>query len=156
MICRRSSLFRLPVLPGSEFGTNLFVTSDVEGDGFELSGNWLLTSSLELFFNAGYLDAEYTRRDERKVVEGECQVIDRAGEKFAQKSPEVSFSVGGTYTLDFKSGASATDWEPGPVVNSGQPGGIGGELTSDFSDCSPTYERREEPRMYGLELRYNW
>ncbi|MEH6517379.1 MAG: TonB-dependent receptor [Halioglobus sp.] len=235
-------------IPGSDFGTNLFTTSDIEGDGFELSANWLPLPALEMFFNAGYLDAEYTSRDELKVVDGECQVIDRSGEQFAEESPEISFSVGGTYTLDFSSGAqmtfsaaynfaegneprscgyvvdnkaegrpndfyefteidgtlvisnpsatgdltevpfdscpdledfeqlnlraaflspdgswevaafmtNATDWKPDTVVSSGQPGGIGGELASNFSDGSPTYERRQEPRMYGLELRYNW
>ncbi len=235
-------------IPGAEFGTNLFVTSDIEGDGFELSGNWLPLPSLELFFNAGYLDAEYTRRDERTVVGDECQIIDRSGEPFAEESPEFNFSIGGTYTLDFSNGSqmtfsaaynfsegnerntctyvvdnkaegrpndfyeftevdgeliisnpsatgdltevpfdscpdfddfeqlnlraaffspsgdweiaafvtNATDWEPEEVIRGGQPGGIGGELASSITDGSPTYERREEPRMYGVELRYNW
>jgi len=34
--------------------------------------------------------------------------------------------------------------------------GLGGELASDFSDGSPSCGRTEEPRMYGMEFRYNF
>ncbi len=230
-------------LPNASTGAYLFETSDVEGDGFELSLNWLPIPSLELFFNTGILDAEYARRDERRVVDGACEVIDRAGETFAE-SPDLNFSVGGTYSLNLDSGAevtfsaaynytegsernscvyvvnnrdeglpsdvytfteidgalvisddsatgnleappfdscpdsddreqlnarvtyysparswelaafvtNATDWEP----EVGDPGGLGGELASDFSDGSPSWTRRDEPRMYGMEVRYNF
>jgi len=230
-------------IPGSNVGSYLFETSDVEGDGAELSVSWLPLESLELFFNTGLLDAEYARREERTVVNGKCEIIDRSGETF-NESPDVNFSVGGTYTLDLEdagelaftaafsysegvernsciyvvdnraegrpsdvygltdlngqlviSDPSATgdlteppfsqcpdgddfeqlnarvtyyspggnwelaawvvnwtDWEPDHV----DPGGLGGELASDFSDGSPSYPRTEEPRMYGLEFRYNF
>lgn len=230
-------------LDNSSTGAYLFETSDVEGDGLELSVNWLPIPSLELFFNTGLLDAEYARRDERTVVDGSCQVIDRSGETFSE-SPDVNFSIGGTYTVDFSNGAelgfsvaynysegvernscvyvvdnsalgrpsdiymltevegeliisdgsatgdleappfdacpdgddreqlnarvtyysparhwevaafvvNATDWEPENV----DPGGLGGELASSFSDGSPSWDRRDEPRMYGVELRYNF
>ncbi|MBN7798459.1 TonB-dependent receptor [Parahaliea mediterranea] len=230
-------------LSNSSTGAYLFETSDVEGEGMELSVNWLPIPSLELFFNTGLLDAEYVRREERTVVDGSCEVIDRSGETFSE-SPDVNFSVGGTYTLDFDNGAqlmfsaaysyaqgternscvyvvnnralgrpsdvytfteldgeltlsddsatgdldappfdacpdsddreqlnarmtylsperhwevaafvvNATDWEP----EHEDPGGLGGELASDFSDGSPSWTRRDEPRMYGVELRYNF
>jgi hypothetical protein len=47
---------------------------------------------------------------------------------------------------------NATDWDPAGGADA--PGGIGGELRSAFSDGSPAYDRREEPRMYGVELKY--
>ncbi|WP_116364808.1 TonB-dependent receptor [Parahaliea mediterranea] len=227
----------------SSTGAYLFETSDVEGDGAEISISWLPIPALELFFNTGLLDAEYTRRADRTVVDGACQVIDRSGEDFA-RSPDLNFSVGGNYTWDFDSGArlelsaaysyadgverdsctfvvnnaaqgrssdiyrfteidgqlvlsddsatgdleglpfsscpdsdekeqlnarltyyspsdqwemgafvvNATDWEPENV----DPGGLGGETASVFSDGSPSWDRRSEPRMYGVELRYNF
>ena len=46
---------------------------------------------------------------------------------------------------------NATDWKP-----DGDPGGLGGDLRSDFSDGSPAWDRREEPRMYGVELTYTF
>jgi len=231
-------------LPNSELGAYLFETSDVEGDGLELHVNWLPLPSLELFFNAGLLDAEYTRRVERTVVDGQCVLVDRSGDDFAE-APEQSYSFGGTYTLDFNGGGSLvftaayswaegveqttckyvvnnrsegrssdvygltevngqliisdpsatgdlteppfnrcpdrddreqlnarmtyfspsgnweaalwvvnwTDWEPDVTDD---PGGLGEELASDFSDGSPSYGRTEEPRMYGVEFRYNF
>ncbi len=230
-------------LPNSEVGAYQFETSDVEGDGYELSVTWLPINSLELFFNTGYLDAEYTDRTERTVVDGSCELIDRSGETFAE-SPDLTFSLGGTYTLDFSDGSELafsaaytyadgiernsctyvvnnrneglpsdvyglteldgkliisdpsatgdlteppfnqcpdgddreqlnaratyfspgrkwelalwvvnwTDWEPEEV----DPGGLGEELASDFSDGSPSYGRTDEPRMYGVEFRYNF
>ena len=47
---------------------------------------------------------------------------------------------------------NATNWEPEEV----DPGGLGGELASDFSDGSPSWTRREEPRFYGMEVRYRF
>lgn len=230
-------------LPDSSVGTYLFETADVEGDGFELNVNWLALPSLELYFNTGYLDATYERREERRVVDGVCQVIDRAGETFAE-SPDLNYTVGANYSFDFSNGSelqfalaynftsgaertscsyvvnnkaaglpndvygltevdgkliisnfsatgnlteppfnecpdgddfeqlnarvaynsperdwtvaafvtNATNWAPDNV----DPGGLGGELATDFSDGSPSYGRTEEPRMYGMEFRYNF
>ncbi|MEM1110996.1 MAG: TonB-dependent receptor [Pseudomonadota bacterium] len=230
-------------LPNSSVGAYLFETSDVEGDGLELSVNWLATPNLELFFNTGLLDAEYVRREERRVIDGVCQTIDRTGETFAE-SPDLNFTVGGTYSWPFNDGSelvftaaynyeegteqnnctfivnpddpadpsalyeltelngelivsrqssfgpeieapfsscpdtddieqlnmrltwfspasdwevsawvvNATDWEP----DEKNPGNLGDQLASDFSDGSPSFVRREEPRMYGVELRYRW
>ena len=233
-------------LPNTELGAYLFETSDVEGDGLELSVNWLPLPSLEVFFNTGVLDAEYTRRTERTVVDGQCVLVDRSGQAFLE-APELTFSLGGTYTLDMSNGgelaftaaynwaegterneckyvvnnrnegrssdvygltevngeliisdASATgdltespwsscpdnddfeqlngrvtyfspgrDWELALwVVNwtdwnrdqpdGNDPGGLGEALASDFSDGSPSYLRTDEPRMYGVEFRYNF
>lgn len=229
-------------LPNSNLGTYLFATSDIEGFGAEISANWLVLPELELFFNAGTLDAEYSRRNEYRVVNNQCRVINRAGETYSNlDAPPFSFSLGGNYRWGLKSGAelmaslsysfsqgakrdecsyvvpqsngtsahyklakvdgvlqlvrdssvaplgssplsrcpdyddmvmlngrvgwtspsqqwevaawitNATDWEPD--VN---PGGIGGELASVITDGSPAYDRRDEPRMYGLLLRYNF
>ena len=230
-------------LPDSDLGTYLFETSDVEGQGFELNVNWLALPSLELYFNTGYLDATYKRKDERRVIDGVCQVIDRSDETFAE-SPDVNFTVGGNYSLDFSNGSelafsaaynftgglprnscsyvinnkaagqpndvygltkvdgkliisdfsatgdlteppfnecpdgddreqlnarvaynsperdwslaafvtNATNWTPDNV----DPGGLGEELATAFSDGSPSYGRTEEPRMYGVEFRYNF
>ena len=46
---------------------------------------------------------------------------------------------------------NATDWDPDD-----DPGGLGNDLRTDFTDGSPAYDRREEPRMYGLELTYTF
>lgn len=230
-------------LPDSTVGTYLFETSDVEGDGFELNVNWLALPSLELYFNTGYLDATYERREERRVIDGVCQVIDRSGETFAE-SPDLNYTVGANYSFDFSNGSelqfalaynftsgaertscsyvvnnkaaglpndvygltevdgkliisdfsatgslteppfsecpdgddfeqlnarvaynsperdwtvaafvtNATNWTPDNV----DPGGLGGELATGFSDGSPSYGRTEEPRMYGMEFRYNF
>jgi iron complex outermembrane receptor protein len=47
---------------------------------------------------------------------------------------------------------NATDWD-----DEGDPGGLGGDLQSDCcSDGSPAWDRRERPRMYGMDLRYNF
>tara|TARA_R110002110_G_scaffold415561_2_gene650991 strand:- start:223345 stop:225843 length:2499 start_codon:yes stop_codon:yes gene_type:complete len=230
-------------LPGSNLGSYLFETSDVEGDGMELSANWLPVPELNLFANVGLLDASYVRRDQRTVVDGQCQVIDRSGEQFSE-APEFSYSIGGSYTFNLDSGGevvlfaaynfkeglernectfvvdnsaqgqpsdvyrlteldgqlvisdpsatgnisqppfsqcpdgddrkqlnarvtyfspeqtwevaafvtNATDWEP----ENEDPGGLGSELASSFSDGSPSYGRTEEPRMYGIEVRYRF
>jgi iron complex outermembrane receptor protein len=44
---------------------------------------------------------------------------------------------------------NATDWGPDDDA-----GGNGPELASDFSDGAPSYDRRDPPRMYGMELKY--
>jgi hypothetical protein len=49
---------------------------------------------------------------------------------------------------------NATNWTP--KHRGGEPGGLGGELASNFSDGSPSYGRTDEPRMYGVEFRYNF
>ncbi len=38
----------------------------------------------------------------------------------------------------------------------GDPGGLGRELASDFTDGAPSYTRREPPRMYGMALQYSF
>lgn len=230
-------------LPDATVGTYLFETSDVEGKGFELNVNWLALPSLELYFNTGYLDAEYKRRDEKQVIDGVCVIKDRSGETFSE-SPDVNFTVGANYSLDFDNGGevvlavaynytgglerdqciyvvnnkaegtssdvygltkvdgrlvisdssatgdlteppynscpdtddreqlnarlaynspdrnwtvaafitNATNWEPDKV----DPGGLGSQLATAFSDGSPSYGRTDEPRMYGMEFRYNF
>ena len=37
---------------GTEFGSNQFLTSDIEGSGYEISLNWLATTDLELWVHA--------------------------------------------------------------------------------------------------------
>jgi iron complex outermembrane receptor protein len=230
-------------LPDSDLGAYLFETSDVEGEGFEMSVNWLALPSLELYFNTGYLDSNYKRRDEREVIDGVCVTRDRSGESFSE-TPDTNFTVGANYSLDFDNGSelvfavaynytgglpqdscnyvvnnkaqgqpndvygltrldgeliisepsatgnltappfsncpdtdnqeqlnarlaynsperdwtlaafvtNATNWTPDHV----NPGGLGEELATDFSDGSPSYGRVEEPRMYGMEFRYNF
>jgi len=230
-------------LPDSTVGTYLFETSDVEGKGFELNINWLALPSLELYFNTGYLDAEYKRRDEKQVIDGVCVIKDRSGETFSE-SPDTNFTVGANYSLDFDNGGevvlavaynytgglsrdqciyvvdnkargtsndvygltrvdgqlvisdpsatgnlteppfdncpdtdnreqlnarlaynspernwtvaafvtNATNWQPDKV----DPGGLGSQLATAFSDGSPSYGRTDEPRMYGMEFRYNF
>ena len=230
-------------LPDASVGTYLFETSDVEGKGFELNVNWLALPSLELYFNTGYLDAEYKRRDEKQVIDGVCVIKDRSGQTFSE-SPDTNFTVGANYSLDFDNGSevvlalaynytgglsrdscvyvvdnkaqgapndvygltkvdgqlvisdssatgnlteppynncpdsdnreqlnarlaynsperdwtvaafitNATNWQPDKV----DPGGLGGQLATDFSDGSPSYGRTDEPRMYGMEFRYNF
>ncbi len=232
---------------GADFGANQFLTSDIEGDGFELSLNWLATPGLELWANAGVVEADVASKDRCVVVDGVATDVDRSGETFAD---DFNYSVGATYTyvlpdageltfsvswahidgdtdrtscrlvedqgngisaetgfeevngqlvvsqdnfpnpflddmgdlirpLPFSSCpdlddqerlnarlswlsprgdwqiaawvTNATDWEP-----DGDPGGLGNDLRSDFSDGSPAYDRREEPRMYGLELTYTF
>ncbi len=230
-------------LPDSTVGTYLFETSDVEGKGFELNVNWLALPSLELYVNTGYLDAEYKRREEKQVIDGVCVIKDRSGETFSE-SPDMNFTVGANYSLDFDNGGevvlavaynytgglerdqcvyvvdnkaegapndiygltkvdgqlvisdssatgdlteppysncpdtddreqlnarlaynsperdwtvaafitNATNWQPDKV----DPGGLGGQLATAFSDGSPSYGRTDEPRMYGMEFRYNF
>ena len=232
-------------LPNSSVGTYLFETSDVEGDGFELNVNWLALPSLELYFNTGYLDAQYKERQKKEVIDGVCVVKDESGEDFS-KSPDMNFTVGANYSFDFSNGGemvfavaynfteglsqdsctyvvnnkaegatndiygltkvdgqliisdpsatgdlteppfkncpdtddqeqlnarlaynsperdwslaafvtNATNWAPDHV--GGEPGSLGSQLASDFSDGSPSYGRTAEPRMYGVEFRYNF
>jgi hypothetical protein len=44
---------------------------------------------------------------------------------------------------------NATDWAP-----KGDPGGNGPQLSSAYTDGAPSYDRREPPRMYGMEFKY--
>ncbi len=227
---------------GSDFGSNQFLTSDIEGEGWEASLNWLATPGLEFFANAGAVDAEVAEKDRCEVVGDQPVNVDRSGETFADdfnysiganytyilpNAGELSFSIswawiqgdndrvscrfvqdlGGGLTAetglteingqlvisqpsafqaqgaiteppfnscpdlddqerlngriawlsprgDWQIAAwitNATDWEP-----DGDPGGLGNDLRTNFSDGSPAYDRREEPRMYGLELTYTF
>nr|MDJ0877328.1 TonB-dependent receptor [Halieaceae bacterium] len=227
---------------GADFGANQFLTEDIEGDGYEMSLNWLATPGLELWANAGSVDADVVEKDRCVVVDGQPVDVDRSGEKFAD---DFNYSVGANYTYtlgnaseltfavswawiegdtdrlgcrfveDLGNGltavtglttidgdlvisqpsayqaqgaiteppfnscpdlddqerlnarvswlsprgdwmiaawvTNATDWDP-----DGDPGGLGGDLRTDFTDGSPAYDRREEPRMYGLELTYTF
>jgi iron complex outermembrane receptor protein len=229
-------------LPDSNVGNYQFETSDVEGDGFELSVNWAPLQGLELWGNVGTLDAEYADRQRRQAVDGQCEIVDESGEKFGA-SPEFSYSVGVNYALllgnggevraslswaweegaqdrqgcgyqqDLGDGRSAIyslstvdgelivsrnsviapideapiercadgedteqlngrvaylsptgNWEVGLwvtnwtdfVPSEGDPGGLGGDLRSQYSDGSPAWDRRAPPRMWGGDLRYNF
>lgn len=227
---------------GADFGANQFLTEDIEGEGYELSLNWLATPGLEFWANAGAVDADVVSKDRCEVIDGQPVDVDRSGEKFADN---FNYSLGANYTYtlanageltfavswawiegandrlscrfvqDLGNGltaetglttingelvisqpsafqaqgaiteppfsscpdlddqerlnarvswlsprgnwmvaawvTNATDWEP-----DGDPGGLGNDLRSDFSDGSPAYDRREEPRMYGLEFTYTF
>lgn len=229
-------------IAGTTTGNYQFETSDVDGSGFELSANWLVADGLEVWMNTGSLDAEYTSRIRRRVVNGQCDFADEAGEKF-NESPDLNYNLGASYALSMHDGAqldvsfawhfadgatgrrsckfiedngngtssvygldtidgvltivdpsatgtrtappfascpdledeeflsaratytssndaweisawitNATDW----ASNDDNPGGLGGELASNFSDGSPSFDRRDEPRMYGMELKYSF
>ncbi len=45
-----------------------------------------------------------------------------------------------------------TNWSD----DSGEAGGNGTEISSAFTDGAPSYDRREPPRMYGVELKYSF
>jgi len=47
---------------------------------------------------------------------------------------------------------NATNWVP----DNKDPSGLGGDLRSAFSDGSPAWDRREPPRMWGVDFRYNF
>jgi iron complex outermembrane receptor protein len=59
--------------------------------------------------------------------------------------------------------AASGDWEVAAYVinatdehgDAQDPGGLGGSLATDFTDGSPTYSR-EDPRFYGVEMKYNF
>jgi iron complex outermembrane receptor protein len=228
-------------IPDSDFGNYQFLTSDIEGDGYEMSLNWLATPGLELWANAGNVESDVSDRTRCRNNNGVAEIVDQSGDTFAD---DFSYSVGATYTYvlgnaselalavswanidgaDDRTGCkyvedlpdgtgavyglgenedtgvleitqpsavgtlteppfdscpdfddreqlnariswlsprgdwqvaawvtNATDWEP-----EGDPGGLGGDLRSGFSDGSPAWDRREEPRMYGLELTYTF
>ena len=47
---------------------------------------------------------------------------------------------------------NATDWD-----EEDDPGGLGDDLQSECcGDGSPAWDRREPPRMYGMDFRYNF
>ena len=81
-----------------------FETSDVEGKGFELSTVWVPVSGLTVSLNTGTLDAEYTRRDKRSAVDGQCHTEDDKGETF-NESPDLNYSLGINYAHILGSGA---------------------------------------------------
>jgi iron complex outermembrane receptor protein len=224
---------------GRQFGSHQFLTSDVEGDGYELSINWLATPGLELWANAGSVDADVVEKDRCEEINGEPVVQDKSGEKFAD---DFSYSLGANYSYDFANGSAANlavawawkegagdrtsctyvetladgsgavygltevegnliisdpsatgtlteppfsscpdlddeerlnarlswtdpsgNWEVGAWITNatdwgpdGDAGGNGGELSSDVTDGSPAYSRREEPRMWGMDLKYTF
>ena len=65
--------------------------------------------------------------------------------RLAYNSPDRDWSVAAFIT-------NATNWTP--RHRGGEPGGLGSQLASDFSDGSPSWGRTQEPRMYGVEFRY--
>lgn len=224
---------------GRQFGSHQFLTSDVEGDGYELSINWLALPDLELWANAGSVDADVTAKDRCSEINGEPVQQDKSGEKFAD---DFSYAMGANYTYGFSNGSemnlsvswawkegagdrtscsyvetladgsgayygytevdgtlivsndsatgslteppfdscpdlddeerlnarlswldSSGNWEIGAWVTNatdwgpdGDAGGNGNELAGDITDGSPSYSRREEPRMYGMDLRYSF
>jgi iron complex outermembrane receptor protein len=225
---------------GTDFGSNQFLTSDIEGTGYEISLNWLATTDLELWANAGQIDADVKDRTRCEVIDDVPVQRDESGDTY---NDTFSYSLGATYTYGFGNGGeaslavawaweegnsyrkscvfvedladgtgavygltevdgsliisqpsvtgtlteppfdscpdlddreqlnarlsylspdgnwevaawvtNATDWDPAGADDA--PGGLGGELRSAHSDGSPAYDRREEPRMYGVELKY--
>ncbi|MFK7976992.1 MAG: TonB-dependent receptor [Halioglobus sp.] len=60
--------------------------------------------------------------------------------------------------------AANGNWEAGLWVTNAtdfvrddkDPGGLGGDLRSAFSDGSPAYDRRDPPRMWGVDFRYSF
>jgi len=224
---------------GTDFGSNQFLTSDIAGKGYELSINWLATEGLDLWANAGQIDADVDERTRCEVIDGNPVQRDESGDTF---NDTFSYALGATYTYGFSNGGeaslavawsweegnswrtsctyvesladgtgavyglsevdgslvisqpsatgtltappfsscpdlddreqlnarlsylspggdwevaawitNATDWDP-----TGDPGGLGGELKSAYSDGSPAYDRREEPRMYGVDFKYSF
>lgn len=47
---------------------------------------------------------------------------------------------------------NATDW----AQSKKDPGGLGGDLRSAYTDGSPAWDRRDPPRMWGVDFRYNF
>ncbi|MCX2982585.1 TonB-dependent receptor [Halieaceae bacterium IMCC14734] len=227
-------------LPESDFDSNQFETSDVEGQGVELAVNWVPVNGLELWGNLGTLDAKYTDRVRRREVDGVCDPVDETGNKLTG-SPEISYALGATYTYAMNAGSevsaaiswgwqegetdrlsckyiedlgtgtsayyeldtvdgdltisqdsavaprgddlpfdscpdlkdkeqlnlrlaylspngnwevagwmtNATDWGPDTEA-----GGSGAAIASPITDGAPSYDRREPPRMYGMEFKY--
>ena len=225
---------------GGNFGANVFETQDIEGDGFELNLTWLALPGLELFANAGVVDAEVTERERCREIDGEAVTFDESGQDYAD---DFSYALGASYTYDLPNAGqinasiawgweegeknrqdctyvqdlgdgtsaiygldvvdgeliisdpsatgnlteppfsscpdlddreqlnsrisytspeekwivgawitNATDWE-----EDADPGGLGGDLASDCcTDGSPSWDRRERPRMYGMDVQYNF
>jgi iron complex outermembrane receptor protein len=93
-------------LPNSNTGSYQFETSDIEGEGIELSVAFAPTDGLEVWGNLGTLDAEYSERLRRRSVDGVCNVADESGDNFGT-SPEISYSLGANYTYVFADGGEA-------------------------------------------------
>ena len=89
---------------GRQFGSHQFLTSDVEGDGYELSVTWLATDGLELWANAGAVDGDVVEKDRCSEVNGEPVVLDKSGDTFAD---DFSYSLGMNYTYGFTNGSEA-------------------------------------------------
>ncbi|MFT4518075.1 MAG: iron complex outermembrane receptor protein [Halioglobus sp.] len=228
-------------LPNASTGSNQFEVSDIEGDGVELTVAWAATDGLELWGNAGTLDAKYSDRQRRRAVDGQCDIVDESGEKFGD-SPEISYSLGANYTFNLSNGAETSasvswawqegekdrrsckyvedlgdlsaiyeldtvdgelvisrpsavgtltespidscpdfddqeqlnarlsyldatgSWEAGLWITNAtdfvrddkDPGGLGGDLRSSITDGSPAWDRRDPPRMWGVDFRYNF
>ncbi len=229
-------------LPNSDFATNLFESSDIEGDGIELAINWAPIDGLELWGNLGTVDAQYSDRVRQRAVGDVCDPVDETGQKFSG-APEISYALGASYSYDMNHSGSLTGsvswgWEEGgtnrdsckyiqhlPGGPSGyyeldtvngelviskdsavgtlteapfdscpdrddkeqlnarlaylsadgawevaawvtnwtdwapsdaEPGGNGPSISSSFTDGAPSYDRREPPRMYGMELKYTF
>jgi iron complex outermembrane receptor protein len=85
-----------------QFGTYQFLTSDVEGDGFELGINWLAMPGLELWANMGRVKADVTDRQRCVVVNGQPQNVNQAGTVHAN---EFSYSLGANYTVEMDNSA---------------------------------------------------
>lgn len=81
-----------------EFGTYQFLSSDVDGKGFELSVNWLAAPGLELWANLGRVKADVEDRQRCVVVNGVPTDVNLAG---AVHANEFSYSLGANYTVDF-------------------------------------------------------
>ena len=73
--------------------------------------------------------------------------LEQLNARLAYNSPERTWSLAAFIT-------NATNWTP--KYKEDEPGSLGKELASNFSDGSPSYGRTEEPRMYGVEFRYNF
>ena len=86
------------------------------------------------------LDVQMPRMDGLEVQE-------QLNARLAYNSPERDWTLAAFIT-------NATNWMPDKV--GGEPGGLGSQLATAFSDGSPSYGRTAEPRMYGVEFRYNF
>ncbi|ARN73251.1 TonB-dependent receptor [Oceanicoccus sagamiensis] len=141
---------------------------------------WVLSSGAELNFNAAYNFEEGTSRDACRVViendDGSVSVhrfdtVDgdfrRVGGGAGQPAPDVNSCADtpDSELLNLKVTyiAASGDWELATYVlnatddhgDSQDPGGLGDSLATAFDDGSPTYSRTD-PRLYGVEFKYNF